>query len=57
MAGKSAMRGKTEAVPRSTKATKRLSVDELVAFMSLPIFYELRTAVDVGILLFDDLDE
>lgn len=25
--------------------------------MSLPIFYELRTAVDVGILLFDDLDE
>lgn len=57
MAGKSAMRGKTEAVPRSTKVTKRLSVDELVAFMSLPIFYELRTAVDVGILLFDDLDE
>lgn len=57
MAGKSAMRGKTEAVPRSTKATKRLSVDDLVAFMSLPIFYELRTAVDVGILLFDDLDE
>ena len=57
MAGKSVMRGKTEAVPRSTKATKRLSVDELVAFMSLPIFYELRTAVDVGILLFDDLDE
>lgn len=32
-------------------------MDELVAFMSLPIFYELRTAVDVGILLFDDLDE
>lgn len=29
MAGKSAMRGKTETVP------KRLSVDELVAFMSL----------------------
>ena len=57
MAGKSVMRGKTEAVPRSTKATKRLSVDELVAFMSLPIFYELRTAVDMGILLFDDLDE
>ena len=28
-----------------------------MAFMSLPIFYELRTAVDVGILLFDDLDE
>ena len=57
MAGKSVMRGKTEAVPGSTKATKRLSVDELVAFMSLPIFHELRTAVDVGILLFDDLDE
>ena len=32
MAGKSAMRGKTEAVPRSTKATKRLSLDELLAF-------------------------
>ena len=46
MAGKSAMQGKTEAVP------KRLSVDELVAFMSLPIFHALRTAVDVGILLF-----
>ena len=46
MAGKSTMRGKTEAMP------KRLSVDELVAFMSLPIFHELRTAVDVGILLF-----
>ena len=45
------MRGKTEAMP------KRLSVDELVAFMSLPIFHELRTAVDVGILLFDDLDD
>ena len=51
MAGKSAMWGKTEAMP------KRLSVDELVAFMSLPIFHELRTAVDVGILLFDDLDD
>ncbi|MFR5828149.1 MAG: hypothetical protein ACLUE1_03360 [Adlercreutzia equolifaciens] len=36
---------------------KRLSVDDLVAFMGLPIFYELRTAVDMGILLFDDLDE
>ena len=35
---------------------RRLEVDDLVAFMSLPIFYELRTAVDVGILLFDDLD-
>lgn len=35
---------------------KRLAVDDLVAFMSLPIFHELRTAVDVGILLFDDLD-
>lgn len=37
-------------------AKHRLEVDDLVAFMSLPIFYELRTAVDVGILLFDDLD-
>lgn len=37
-------------------AGKRLAVDDLVAFMSLPIFYELRAAVDVGILLFDDLD-
>ena len=35
---------------------RRLAVDELVAFMSLPIFHELRTAFDVGILLFDDLD-
>ena len=35
---------------------KRLAVDDLVEFMCHPVFYELRTAVDVGILLFDDLD-
>ncbi|MEC4176381.1 hypothetical protein VIN30_07950 [Adlercreutzia sp. R7] len=33
-----------------------LAVDEVVDFMCHPVFYELRTAVDVGILLFDDLD-
>ncbi len=33
-----------------------LAVDELVRFMCHPVFYELRTAVDVGILLFEDLD-
>lgn len=37
-------------------AKRRLAVDEVVAFMCHPIFYELRTAVDVGILLYDDLD-
>ncbi len=37
-------------------AKRRLAVDELVAFMCHPAFYELRTAVDVGILLYDDLD-
>lgn len=37
-------------------AKRRLAVDEVVAFMRHPIFYELRTAVDVGILLYDDLD-
>lgn len=36
---------------------RRLSVDDLVDFMSLPVFHELRTAVDVGILLYDDLDD
>ena len=35
---------------------KRLAVDDLVDFMCHPVFYELRTAVDVGILLYDDLD-
>lgn len=34
----------------------QLAVDDVVTFMSHPVFYELRTAVDVGILLFDDLD-
>ncbi len=34
----------------------RATVDEIVVFLCYPCFRELRTAADVGILLFDDLD-
>ena len=40
-----------------SRKTRHLAVDDIVDFMCHPVFYELRTAVDVGILLFDDLDQ
>ena len=40
----------------ATKAQREAFVEETVAFMSHPCFMQLRTAADVGILLFDDLD-
>lgn len=48
-AGKSAMRGKTEAAASVDEGDKAASLwTNWVAFRSCPIFYELRTAVDVG---------